>query len=207
MDTFNAFNPEPEAEKGRWFTGVTFTTFLIGLVVGFAAHSFFVGADGDVAVDDENAPAETADEAALGDLAAVGGSDEKKGIFNFGADKKEPVAPVSGENLLVVSNQPSGERVIISMVSVSVNGWVAVHEGREDGSLGNILGARRFDAGKYFGETVELLRGTVGGNTYFVVLHSDNGDKEFDYVSEMPVKDTAGNLISGTFIATEPFGM
>ncbi|MBI3075285.1 MAG: hypothetical protein HYY92_03710, partial [Parcubacteria group bacterium] len=101
-----------------------------------------------------------------------------------------------------VSNQPAGDKVIVSMVSVSVNGWVTVRETNADGALGNILGARRFDAGKYFGETIELLRGTSEDNVYAVVLHADDGDREFDYAKETPMKDKNGNLVSGTFTAT-----
>jgi len=201
MDTFNAFNPEPEVEKGRWFTGPTFTTFLIGLAVGFAAHSFWVGtpsSEGDVLAEGDVTPNAEEQTAALGDAE---NNDSLLGGF-LGDKKKEPTAVSAGENILVVSNQPAGEKVVVSMVSVGMNGWVAVHEGATDGTMGNVLGARRFDAGKYFGETVELLRGTVEDKTYFVVLHADNGDKEFDYKAEMPVKDTDGNFVSGTFIAT-----
>lgn len=208
MDTFNAFNPEPEVEKSRWLTGPAFTMLLVGFVAGFAVNSFVGRApDGGVLTDDASLSLE--ETAALSGAVGADSTEKKDAIplFGFGGKKEEKekiAAPVAeGENILVVSNQPSGERVIISMVSIGANGWVAVHESYADGSLGSILGARRFNAGKYFGETIELLRGTVEDGTYVVVLHADDdGDSEFDYVREVPMKDKAGNLISGTFIAT-----
>lgn len=204
MDTFNAFNPEPEVEKSRWFTGPAFTMLLVGFVAGFAVNSFFgVIPDDGVLADDASLT--------LPETAALPGADtgtltEKKEtspLFGFGGKKNDTSAPIAeGENLLVVSNQPAGERVVVSMVSLAMNGWVAVHESYADGSLGNILGARRFDAGKYFGETIELLRNTMEDGAYMLVLRSDDGVAGFDHTREMLVKDKAGNLISGTFIAT-----
>ncbi|MBI1999011.1 MAG: hypothetical protein HYS73_01590, partial [Parcubacteria group bacterium] len=52
------------------------------------------------------------------------------------------------------------------------------------------------------GETIDLLRGTTEDGVYAIVLHSDDGDGEFDYTHEVPVKDKKGNLVSGTFTAT-----
>ncbi len=203
MDTFNAFNPEPEVEKGRWFTGPTFTTFLVGLIIGFSVNSFFGGSllslDGEVA--DDPAASEADNTATLGGLTGDSAGDVVAPLSLKGSDMPSVVA--TGENILVVSNQPAGDKVIVSMVSVGANGWVTVRETNASGALGNILGARRFNAGKYFGETIELLRGMSEDKVYAVVLHADDGDREFDYTREMPVKDKNGNLISGTFTATE----
>ena len=201
MDTFNAFNPEPEVEKGRWFTGPTFTTFLIGLIIGFSVNSFFGGSllSDTSEVADDAVVSETDATAALGELA--GDTASEAPLSGSAGSVSSTVA--TGENILVVSNQPAGDKVIVSMVSVGANGWVTVRETDGSGILGNILGARRFNAGKYFGETIELLRGTKEGQVYAVVLHADDGDGEFEYTREVPVKDKGGNLISGTFTATE----
>lgn len=201
MDTFNAFNPEPEVEKSRWFTGPTFTTFLIGLIIGFSVNSFFGGpllSDDGAVVDDVDSSENTA---ALGDVLAASDAD-KAGAPLSGENTAVLSVVASGENILVVSNQPAGDKVIVSMVSVAANGWVTVRETDANGALGNILGARRFNAGKYFGETVELLRGTIEDKVYAAVLHADDGDREFDYAREVAVKDKNGNLVSGTFTAT-----
>ena len=88
------------------------------------------------------------------------------------------------------------------MVSLSLSGWVALHEETADGAMGNILGARRFAHGKYFGSAIELLRVTDGEKTYYAVLHSDNGDNIFDFETETPAKDESGALIFARFLTT-----
>ena len=114
---------------------------------------------------------------------------------------KELSLTVKGENVLVISNQPAGISVVMSMIDIDTNGWVAIHENIE-GEPGVILGARRFDVGTYFAESVELLRGTESERGYIAVLHADNGDKEFDFKAEVPVKDILGNLIAEEFLVT-----
>lgn len=112
----------------------------------------------------------------------------------------EPIA--RGPNTLIVSDQPAGGRVLVSMLDLSENGWVAVHEMTEDGSFGNILGARRFPAGKSFGEDIALLRSTMEGQSYAVVLHADDGNGEFSYnTTERPLRDASGTFIAADFVA------
>ncbi len=108
----------------------------------------------------------------------------------------------SDDNLLVASDQPAGLVVVMSMVSLSKSSWVAIHESNADGVPGNILGARRFEAGQYFGSTIELLRGMQTGTTYHALLHFDDGDSFFDYEKEVPIKDPLGKFITTEFIAT-----
>lgn len=120
------------------------------------------------------------------------------------SEVKEVPTVAFGENVLVASNQPAGDVMIMSMVSLETNGWVAIYEARGDGEPGNILGAARFDAGRYFAQKIELLRGTEEGSTYFAILHADDGDSEFDYKRETPLQDLLGNLTLAQFIATAP---
>ena len=101
---------------------------------------------------------------------------------------------------VVVSDQTAGTLVAIGAVDMSVNGWVVVHEDR-DGAPGNILGAQRFDAGSYTGGQVELLRATVAGGKYYVMLHQDNGDKMFDHILDLPYKSSESAYVMATFIA------
>ncbi len=67
--------------------------------------------------------------------------------------------------------------------------WVAVYESR-DGKPGNVLGAGLFSADQQSG-TVDLLRGTIAGQTYFVTEQTDNGDHRFS------LKDDALVLVGG----------
>ncbi len=106
-----------------------------------------------------------------------------------------------GEYSLVVADQKAGFSVIMSMVLLSQSGWVAIHEEGEMGGVGNILGARRFSEGKYFGSAIDLLRETEGEKNYYAVLHEDDGDSMFNFEIEKPALDSFGAVIMEKFIA------
>jgi len=125
-------------------------------------------------------------------------------VGNSKADLKTKLSGIPevsrGENILVVVEQPAGNSVTISMASLAINVWVAVHEVGEAGEAGVILGARRFTVGNYFGESIELLRNTNDGKPYRVVLHHDDGDSEFNFTEEPPLRDSEGKLVSEEFL-------
>jgi preprotein translocase subunit SecG len=110
----------------------------------------------------------------------------------------EPVS-VSGSNDIAANDQKAGDKVEVTMVTLSVPGWVAIQEDK-DGGLGNVLGASRFDPGIHLGE-IELLRGTVSGGVYHAVLYQDNGDKQFDMSTDAPIKNPEGKIIEAKFKA------
>lgn len=103
----------------------------------------------------------------------------------------------SEENWVVVEDQFPGNQVQLKAVSFSDSGWAAVYEDR-DGEPGNILGAQRFDAGEHTG-TVDLTRGTEEGSLYYVILHRDDGDREFDFKIDTQLLDEDGNRIEMKF--------
>jgi len=105
----------------------------------------------------------------------------------------------TGGDSVTVSDQKAGTEVVLSGVSFEKGGWVAIHED-DNGKLGKILGVQLFDAGKGVG-IVELLRGTLPGNTYYAVLHNDNGDRAFDPKIDLPIIGTNNSLIMTTFKA------
>lgn len=100
-----------------------------------------------------------------------------------------------------VEDQKAGNSVFIKSVAFVESGWVAIHEDL-NGTPGNILGARRFNAGKSDG-IVELLRNTIAGNKYYTILHRDDGDGEFDHTKDFVIYDSEENPVSVTF---ETFG-
>lgn len=130
-----------------------------------------------------------------------GAQQDVPGLISSPEGAQERASVKEGENIFVIVEQPAGNTVVVSMASLAISGWVAVHESGANGELGNILGARRLDAGNYFGESIPLLRDTVEGRIYFAVLHEDNGDAEFDYSNEKPVRDTSGDLVLEKFLA------
>lgn len=162
--------------------------FIIGVGVGFGLYWFV-----------QNSPLFSLLQERISSPEAIV---EKSGDVENQEDKEHSEAPlllvVEGEGVVVVNDQPAGNKVIISMISLDAGGWIAIHEGTKD-SLGVILGARRFDEGKYFGETIELLRATERGTSYIAVLHTDDGDSDFDFKRELPLKDISGELIAEEF--------
>ncbi|MEK7152231.1 MAG: hypothetical protein AAB773_02255 [Patescibacteria group bacterium] len=90
-----------------------------------------------------------------------------------------------GTYVLSAQDQPEGLKVLIDSAIMSAQGWIVIHEDR-DGAPGNILGAQRFEAGVSAGE-VELQRNTVEGGTYYAMVHTDDGDGQFDHTKDLPL--------------------
>lgn len=107
---------------------------------------------------------------------------------------------VSRSNMLIVENQRAGSSVMVKKAELPETRWIVVGEKNKDGARGAILGAGWFPAGTHENVLVSLLRETVGGEEYLVVLFADtNQDKQFDHKADEPVKDAGGNIISASF--------
>lgn len=122
------------------------------------------------------------------------------------ADNEEVVDDIDNEgtigvstNIIEVSDQLAGSMVNIDKVVLDELGWVAIHDD-ESGELGKILGAQKFSKGENIG-VVELLRNTVAGNTYHVVLRSDDGVEGFSSTGDAILTDSLGNIILSSFKA------
>ncbi|MDB5225448.1 MAG: hypothetical protein JWL87_400 [Candidatus Adlerbacteria bacterium] len=100
---------------------------------------------------------------------------------------------------MVVEDQSAGSDVAISRLSITKPTWVVVYVSR-DGKPGNALGARLFFAGDQEG-SVALLRDTTPGQTYFVGLSVDNGDRIFSLSRDAAVSDASGAVLWATFKA------
>lgn len=81
---------------------------------------------------------------------------------------------------IAVSEQDAGSSVVVDEVTLSETGWVAIREMKND-VMGNVLGAKRIqNPGTISRVSVELLRPTVAGETYAVVIYRDDGNANFD---------------------------
>ena len=125
-------------------------------------------------------------------LPGASSTDTSTGTSNLPVD-----VTTSTANSISVSNQKAGAEVTIDQVVLQNTGWVVIHED-SNGMPGKILGAQLFDPGTGSG-TVELLRGTLPGGTYYAMLHSDNGDRAFDPKKDLPLTDQGGAPIMQTF--------
>lgn len=114
------------------------------------------------------------------------------------AGDTEETAFTESSNSVTAPNQPAGYRAILGAVTIAKDGWVVIHEDA-DGVPGNVLGAQRFSAGTYENSVVELLRNTTEGNIYYAMIHTDDGDKMFDFGKDTPAQNNQGAPIMTIF--------
>ncbi|MBU6323222.1 MAG: hypothetical protein KGI41_01245 [Patescibacteria group bacterium] len=94
-----------------------------------------------------------------------------------------PSLPQDASGAVSVKDQAAGDSVIVESVTVPPPGvWVVVHE-YHGSERGNALGAR-YVRGPSINVVVPLLRATVQGGTYAVVLYRDNGDGAFNLADD-----------------------
>ena len=101
-----------------------------------------------------------------------------------------------------VSNQSSGDTVVVESVTVPPPGvWVAVREVNA-GDLGNVLGAARVN-GPRSNIEIPLLRSTESGRPYAVQLYRDDGNGIFDVaVNSVYVDFDTGARVVAYFTTT-----
>lgn len=101
-----------------------------------------------------------------------------------------------GGDAVSVGDQPAGSFVIVESVAVPQMGWVAVRD-----SSGRVLGAARVEAGTHSAVQVELLRNTVAGEMYQVLVYVDDGDRSFDLHKDTLVMNADGAVSGAIFSA------
>src|SRR3989344_1682671 len=174
------------------------TALIIGLLVGFAAGVFWQGRRSDVKTP-INAVA-SQEEAKKGMVAEEIGkveSKEKAASVIIGA--KETVAksdtPVASAKGLKVEDQAAGSSVQILSIDAKEILWAAVRE-LKDGKIGNILGAQKVFVGDGQKVSIELLRPTVAGGTYLVVLYRDIGASSFNHKEDVMIEGVGGKFVA-----------
>lgn len=108
-----------------------------------------------------------------------------------------PATNTPGVNNIVMSDQYPGNVVYLSSVTMANGGWVVIHKDNA-GTPGAIIGSAWVDAGTA-PVKVTVSSPIVDAGTYYVELHSDNGDKKFDSTVDLPLKDSNGNVIMRVF--------
>lgn len=99
---------------------------------------------------------------------------------------------------LMINDQFGTSTVIVDKVVTSAPSWVVIHEDR-GGKPGNILGAAWVPAGETLNLNVELLRGAIEGQTYYAMIHSEDGVAGFDFKTDLPITDASGNPVMKTY--------
>jgi len=101
-------------------------------------------------------------------------------------------------SVIDVRDQAAGGVVVISSIELMEDGWISIHEENKD-FIGNALGAVRRDAGTHTSVSIPLLRETLTGQTYWVVIYSDSGDSQFSLKDDFPVRDSSNNPVISSF--------
>lgn len=114
-------------------------------------------------------------------------------------DSTESSEAVASSLPFSVEDQSAGASVTVTKLALQKPAWVVVYANR-DGKPGNALGARLFFAADKQGK-VALLRNTAAGQTYFVGLSIDNGDKIFSLKADARATDENGEVLWATFKA------
>jgi hypothetical protein len=100
-------------------------------------------------------------------------------------------------NRVVVLDQFPGNIVYISSVQLAKPGFVVI-KGDKSGIAGDVIGYQYFDKGINPGK-ITLTKSTVDGGIYYAQLYVDDGDKKFDLIKDLPIKDQSGNDIMKLF--------
>jgi hypothetical protein len=98
-----------------------------------------------------------------------------------------PIPPSIPDNTRVglsVIDQPQGDSVAVSGLTIVGTKWIAIYDNRE-GKPGWILGAARVHEGDV-NATVDLLRSNVVGGTYYAAILNDDGDSVFNRLTDLP---------------------
>ena len=91
-----------------------------------------------------------------------------------------------------LDTQLPGGVVLVKRVQMDEAGWLAVHDNNND-TPGKILGAYYLPAGEQTLVQVPLLRGIIDGETYYLTIHNDNGDRAFDHKIDVIRLTTQGD--------------
>lgn len=166
--------------------------FVVGALVGFGADREYMRRKSD-------AGDQQADQQTEKDYKEIAGAETPDTII--GPSLTGQAGTSMSQNSISVEDQKPGSLVTVQSFTFGTDGWVVIHDD-VGGKPGHILGAHRFNAGTYTGRDVELLQQTEEGRVYYAMLHADDGDKQFDYRVDLPVKDETGNIIMMRFVAT-----
>ena len=105
-----------------------------------------------------------------------------------------------GQATIEINNQFDTSTVIVDRALTSQPAWIAIHEDRA-GQPGNILGAAWVPAGENLNVQVQLQRAATEGQTYYAIIHTDDGDggARFDFKTDLPLTDDNGAPVMKTF--------
>ena len=103
-------------------------------------------------------------------------------------------------NRVSLLDQYPGNVVYLTSVQLSAPGWVVIHSDKT-GMPGDVIGSAYFEKGINPGK-ITLTKSMIDGQTYYAMIHSDDGDKKFNAVKDFPLKNSVGSIIMQIFNAS-----
>lgn len=108
----------------------------------------------------------------------------------------EDIELENAANGLIVGGRLAGDPIVITKVKLSTPGYVVIHADN-NGVPGTILAeSALLPAGVTADVTIELGRTTKAGQTYWAMLHGDDGDGKFEFPGpDAPIKNESGDIV------------
>lgn len=104
-----------------------------------------------------------------------------------------------GENAIVIFDQQPNSYIVISLVSLKKEGYVAIYSNNQ-GQPGQIIGGSKLlPKGESRDITANLNRLSIDGESLFGILHDESGDDIFSPNLDIPIRDDQDNIIYTRF--------
>lgn len=171
----------------------TIVSFIVGLLIGGMLVWAFSGSNTKTPTMTESEEREAALEVEVEEVESESTSTDEDATTTTEATATLPV----GDGSVTVIDQPASRTISLSAATFPINeGWIGVRDYQND-ELGFILGAVRFSQVDGLVPTeITLLRSTITGNRYAVVIFTENGDNEFNLANDVQL-----DQIFATFVA------
>lgn len=168
----------------------TLVAFVVGLLIGGMLVWAFSGPSGDDHKDHDDQEQEMSEEMSDSDEGQMNeeGSEESSEANGSGNETAEIPQLSVGEGEVVVTDQPAGMSVDLTSATYPVSeGWIGVRDFNNE-QLGLILGVVRFSESQgLIPSEITLQRATQPGNTYAVVIFTEDGDFDFSLAGDVQI--------------------
>ena len=123
-----------------------------------------------------------------------------------GGEQSEQVGEeqqMAGMDSIFVANQKPGRFVNVGRAALSKKGYVAIHQ-EEAGAPGAIIGfSSLLNAVESKNFSVTLNRKSVAGESFYAMIHWDNGSGAFNPSEDTAATDKDGNIVMVKFMISE----
>lgn len=159
----------------------TIVAFVVGLLIGGMLVWAFSGSN-------TEAPQKNTDDTNTEEVMSDDESDTDVEVSIQEGDVVEVPTLSVGEGEVVVDDQPAGNSIALESATYPVSeGWIGVRDFNND-QLGFILGVVRFSESQgLVPDEIVLQRATTPGNSYAVVIFTENGDFDFNLANDVQI--------------------